>query len=73
MRPLTGGAGKVFLLGLKCVKVQRNFRALAVPCHQNRAERGQLERTRPEMAGLQGEKVKSFVEMVPVEWLGSHP
>lgn len=49
-------AGKVFLLGLKCAKVEK-LQALAVPCHQDRAERGQFERTRPEMAGLQGERV----------------
>ena len=57
-------AGKVFLLGLKCVKVEK-LQAVAVPCPQNRAERGQLERTRPEMAGLQGEGRDDLCEMVP--------
>ena len=65
-------AGKVFLLGLKCVKVEK-LQAVAVPCPQNRAERGQLERTRSEMAGLQGEKGTSFVRWCSVGVLGSHP
>ena len=57
-------AGKVFLLGLKCVKVEK-LQALAVPCHQDRAERGQLEWTSPEMAGLQGDCGDKLCGMVP--------
>ena len=48
----------------KCVKVEK-LNSLAAPCHQDSAERGQLEWSRPEMAGLQGEGRDDLCEMVP--------
>ena len=38
---------------------------LAAPCHQDWAERGQLERTSSEMAGLQGDCGDMLCGMVP--------
>lgn len=41
------------------------LQVFSAPCHQDRAERGQLESTRSEMAGLQGEGGDDWCEMVP--------
>ena len=60
----SGGWQEGAFAGTQFVMVER-LQDLAAPCHQDRAERGQLERTSPEMAGLQGDCGDKLCGMVP--------